>query len=158
MILLIIGIGGGTSSGKTTLTSLLKDYFKNKISVINCDNYYFSRENISFEERKKINFDLPEAIDIEKLIMDINLLKKGEVVQQPTFSFITLLKEREKNFMYPSPILVVEGILIFYFEKLRKLFDIKIYLDVESDVKLARRIIRGTTICNMPIDYVIKNI
>lgn len=154
--LIIIGIGGGTASGKTTIASLLKEYFKNDISIISCDNYYLSRSEISFNERKKINFDIPASIDVDKIVKDIKSLKMGKTIAQPIFSFATLLEEKEKNKTYPSPILVVEGIFVFYFEVMRELFDIKVYLDVDSDVRFARRIIRDTTRYDKSMDYVIS--
>lgn len=152
----IIGISGGTASGKTTIAQNLKEQFGKKISIINCDNYYYSREELDFEQRKKINYDVPDSIDIGKILEDIEKLKEGDVIEQPIFSFKTLLREENVLVTNPAPILVIDGIFSLYFKELRELCNIKVYIDVDSEVRFARRLIRDTTIHNRPLDFIIN--
>ncbi len=154
--MIIIGIGGGSSSGKTTIVKLLKQHFSNKIAVIDLDNYYFSREDLKFEQRKNINYDIPDSIEFYRVVENIKELKKGKTIKQPVFSFKTFLRENELTATEPMPILIVDGIFSLYFEELRKLYDIKVYVDVDSEIRFARRIIRDTTIHGRPIEFVIE--
>lgn len=153
--MIIIGISGGTASGKTTIVEMLKKQLGNKMSVINCDNYYYSREDLDFEQRKKINYDLPDSIDIQKVLKDIKNLKDGNAIDQPIFSFKTLLREKDTIKTSSAPILVIDGIFLLYFKELRNLCDITIFVDVESEVRFARRIVRDTTIHDRTIDFII---
>lgn len=153
--MIIIGISGGSSSGKTAIVKLLKQHFSNKIAVIELDNYYFSREELNFEQRKNINFDIPDSVEFYRVVENIKELKKGKTIKQPIFSFKTFLRENGLIVTEPMPILIVDGIFSLYFEELRKLYDIKVYVDVSSEIRFARRIIRDTTIHGRPIEFVI---
>lgn len=152
----IIGICGGTASGKTTVVNKLKEHFGNKMSVIACDNNYYSREDLDFEQRKKINYDLPNSIEIQKIIEDIKKLKADNIIEQPIFSFKTLLREANVKVTNPAPILAVDGIFSLYFKELRDICDIKVYIDVDSETRFARRIIRDTTVHNRSLDFIIN--
>lgn len=133
----------------------MKQHFSNKIAVIELDNYYFSREELNFEQRKNINFDIPDSVEFYRVVENIKELKRGKTIKQPIFSFKTFLGENGLIVTEPMPILIVDGIFSLYFEELRKLYDIKVYVDVSSEIRFARRIIRDTTIHGRPIEFVI---
>ena len=153
---MIIGICGGTCSGKTTLSYRLKQLLGSKISVISIDNYYKSYPDLTFEERKRINYDEPDSINITKLIEDIDALNKGQVITQPSFSFKTFLNEDSNNVTYPADIIIVEGLFAFSLSELVRLYDFKIYIDIDADIRLSRRILRDLKVHNRPLDYILK--
>ena len=142
-IMLIIGITGGTGSGKTTIVKqILNDLSEKEISVISQDSYYKDTSDLSFEERTKINFDHPQSIDFELLIKQLKELKEGNTIQQPIYSFVAHNRINETIDTKPKKVIIVEGILIFNNPELRGLFDIKIYVHADSDERLIRRIKR----------------
>ena len=139
--MLILGIAGGSGSGKSTLVNKIIENFKN-IAVISQDSYYYDSGHLSLEERKKINYDHPDSIEFDLLIENIKKLKNGEEIYQPIYSFVTSLRFEETKIIKPQDIIIVEGILCLYPEELRKLMDIKIFVDCESDIRLSRIIMR----------------
>lgn len=144
--MLIIGITGGTGSGKTTVVKqILNEISENEISVISQDSYYKDTSELSFEERTKINFDHPQSIDFELLIEQLKELKKGNIIQQPVYSFVEHNRVNETIATSPKKVIIVEGILIFNNPSLRDLFDIKIYVHADSDERLIRRVKRDIT-------------
>ena len=140
---MILGLCGGSGAGKTTLIGQLEEKFPGAIAVIDMDNYYISHDELPFEERRRINYDVPESLDWEKLIWDIQELKAGKTILQPQFTFQTY--ERTKEFLQtkPAPILIVDGIFSLHKEELQNLYDLKIFVDVPADVRLARRMLRN---------------
>ncbi|ACL70047.1 uridine kinase [Halothermothrix orenii] len=138
---LIIGIAGGTASGKTTLTEILKNSFKDKVTVLRHDYYYYDKSYFNVPEGQ-INFDHPESFETGLLIEHLNKLKNGEVIYRPVYSYKTNERLEEKKPVKPSPIIIVEGILIFHYQELRELFDLKIFVDTDADIRLIRRIDR----------------
>lgn len=140
---MLIGLCGGSGSGKSTLIELLKAKFPGQISVIDMDNYYISRDELPFEKRRLINYDIPESLDWEELLAHINLLKDGKAVLQPRFSFQTYERQKETDLTQPAEILIVDGIFSLYKEELRKLYDLSVFVDVPSDIRLARRMLRN---------------
>lgn len=141
--MLIIGIAGGTGSGKTTVVNqILHELPADEVCVISQDSYYNENSNLSYEERTKINFDHPKAIDFDLLVKHLNELKIGMVIEQPVYSFVTHNRTKDTLKTHPRKVVIVEGILIFNNKELRDLFDIKIFVHADADERLIRRIRR----------------
>lgn len=134
---LIIGIAGGTGSGKTTLVENLKEQFGADISVLPHDNYYAAHHDMSLEERQTLNYDHPAAFDTDRMIQDLEDLKAGKTVQCPVYD-----RTEATLTLAPNKVILVEGILIFENKALRDLMDIKIFVDTDADVRILRRILR----------------
>lgn len=141
--MLIIGIAGGTGSGKSTVVRKISEKFKgSEIVVIPQDSYYKDNSHLPLEERLKLNFDHPESIDFELLIEHLQQLRAGKSVEQPTYSYITCTRGEETVKVEPAQIIIIEGILIFTNSELRKLLDILVYVDADPDDRLVRVISR----------------
>ena len=141
--MLIIGIAGGTGSGKTTVVNqILNELPTEEVTVISQDSYYSKNDNLSYKERCGINFDHPRAIDFDFLIEHLKELKKGNVIEQPIYSFVTHNRSTDTLKTHPRKVIIVEGILIFTNKKLRDLMDIKVYVHADSDERLIRRLRR----------------
>ena len=138
---IVIGIAGGTGSGKSTLVNKIKEEFNEKITMISHD-FYYKRHEISFEERKKLNYDHPNAFDTDLMIQHIKDLKEGKEIERPVYDFTIHNRVDDTVKVKPSKVLIVEGILIFENEELRDLCDIKVYVDTDADVRILRRILR----------------
>jgi len=141
--MLIIGIAGGTGSGKTTVVNqILNELPADEVCVISQDSYYNATESLSYQERTKINFDHPNAIDFKLLVEHISGLKNGEIINQPVYSFVTHNRIKDTLITHPRKVVIVEGILIFNNKELRDLFDIKIFVHADADERLIRRVRR----------------
>ncbi len=141
--MLIIGIAGGTGSGKTTVVNeIIGRLKKGDVAVISQDAYYRDNSHLPLEQRQQINFDHPDSIEFELLIESIKKLKMGKSVRQPIYSYLTCTRFSETVLVEPHKVIIVEGILCLQPEKLRKLMDIKIFVDCEADVRLSRVILR----------------
>ncbi len=141
--MLIIGIAGGTGSGKTTVVhQIMNELPSTEVGVISQDSYYKETNNLTYEERTKINFDHPRAIDFDLLILHLKDLKAGKVIDQPIYSFITHNRTDDTISTHPRKVMIVEGILIFTNPEIRDLFDIKVYVHADSDERLIRRLKR----------------
>ncbi|MDX1544117.1 MAG: uridine kinase [Christiangramia sp.] len=141
--MLIIGIAGGTGSGKTTVVNQIIEELKHEeVDVISQDAYYQDTSHLSFEERKKINFDHPKSIDFELMAEHLKQLKNGESIQQPVYSFKEHNRTAETVEIQPRKVIIVEGILILTHPEIRDLFNIKIYVHADSDERLIRRLKR----------------
>lgn len=139
----LIGVAGGTGSGKTTLTQkIVSALHREQVSVLQHDWYYRDRSTIPEDERMKINYDHPNALETSLMIRDLKALKKGKAVRPPRYNFVTHTRMEGGELVRPTPVAIVEGILIFAVERLRKLFDLKIFVDTESDLRLLRRLQR----------------
>jgi len=141
--MLVIGIGGGTGSGKTTVVNqIINELPKEEVGVISQDSYYKDTSHLSYEERVKINFDHPRSIDFELLISQLKELKKGNPVKQPVYSFVTHNRTSDTILTHPRKVMIVEGILILTHQDIRDMFDIKIFVHADSDERLIRRLKR----------------
>ena len=153
---LIIGIAGGAGSGKSTISEKLKSINgENKVQIIDQNSFIKDFSSMSFDERKKLNLEHPDSFDFDYLIRILKDLALGNTVSIPAFDFVSL--ERTDNFQNftPKDIIIVEGSLILYEKKLRDLFDIKVFIDTDSDIRLIRRIIRDTKEKSMPLEKII---
>jgi uridine kinase len=140
---LVIGIAGGTGSGKTTIADyILKTVGPEKIGFLPHDAYYRELKGLSVEERAKVNFDHPSSLETELMIEHILQLREGKPIELPTYDFKTHARTGETTLVTPQPILMVEGILIFAEPELRKHFDLKIYVDTDADIRFIRRLKR----------------
>ncbi len=137
----LIGVAGGTASGKTTLARILKESFADKVIILKHDYYYHDKSHFDVPE-EKINFDHPESFETELLIQHLLKLKSGKSIARPVYSYRTNERLMQVKRVEPAPIIIVEGILIFHYFKLRDLFDLKIYVDTDADIRLLRRISR----------------
>lgn len=140
----VIGIAGGSASGKTTIINKLKNKFKDEIVMISHDFYYWSNDDKTMEERVKLNYDHPKSFETSKLIDDVKKLKNKEAVDIPIYDFTMHTRKKETLRIYPKSVIIVEGILILEDPKLRDLMDIKVYVDTDADERLIRRILRDT--------------
>jgi len=140
--ILVIGIAGGTGSGKTTLMKNIVNRFGGEVSVLSHDNYYKRRDDLSFEERCKINYDEPAALDTSLLVYHLEQLRCGRSIECPVYDFAQHNRSNETLRVEPNRVIIVEGIMIFENESLRNLMDVRIYVDTDADVRLCRRIKR----------------
>ncbi len=138
----IIGVAGGTGSGKSTFTNRLKAEFGDAITVLYHDNYYKDQSDIPFEERKKVNYDSPESLETDLMIAHIKALKSGETIECPVYDYTQHNRSKEVVVVKPSPVLIVEGILALADPRLRDLIDIKVYVEADADERILRRVVR----------------
>ena len=140
--IIVIGIAGGSGSGKTTLMKNLIARFLGDVTVLSHDNYYRPYEELSIEERKKVNYDHPDAFDTEMMFEHLKMLKAGQAVDCPIYDYTTYSRSKETTRVEPRKVILVEGILIFENKALCSQMDIKIFVDTDADVRLIRRIKR----------------
>lgn len=155
--MLVIGIAGGTGSGKSTVVQKLRELLHEEIVVIPQDAYYKDCSHLSPEEKAVQNFDHPDSIDFDLLIEHLNELKAGRAVEQPVYSYITCSRSKTETVkVKPAHIIVVEGLLIFTCERLRNMFDIKIFVDADSDDRLSRVIARDIVERGKSVEQVLR--
>ena len=144
--MLIIGIAGGTGSGKTTVVEqIVEELPKDEVCVISQDSYYHDTSHLSYAERVKINFDHPKAIDFDLLVKHLKELRKGKTIDQPIYSFVEHNRTKETLKTYPKKVVIVEGILILTHPEIREMFDIKLFVHADSDERVIRRLKRDIT-------------
>lgn len=139
----VIGVAGGTGSGKSTLVKRLQEAFKNDDVATLCHDYYYKgHPELSYEERTKLNYDHPQAFDTDMMVEHIRALKNNVPIERPVYSFVEHNRTDETVPVKPSKVIIIDGILIFENKELRDLMDIKVYVDTDADIRLARRILR----------------
>ncbi len=140
--ILIVGIAGGSASGKTTVVNKIKEFFGDGITVIGHDNYYKAHDDMTYEERTQLNYDHPNAFDTERMIADVKRLKAGETVEIPVYDYGVHNRSDKTQTIIPQRVVVLEGILLLYDTQLRDLMDVKVFVDAPADERLVRRIRR----------------
>ena len=143
MNITVMGVAGGTGSGKSTLVKRLQEAFKDDDVATICHDYYYkAHPELTYEERTKLNYDHPKAFDTDMMVEHIKALKNNVPIERPVYSFVEHNRTEEKVTVKPSKVIIVDGILIFENKELRDLMDIKVYVDTDADIRLARRILR----------------
>ena len=140
--ILVIGIAGGTGSGKTTLMNRLIEKFSDDITVLSHDNYYKRHDELTYEQRCELNYDEPAALETDLMARHLDRLRQGEAIECPVYDFTVHNRSNDTITIVPKKVIIVEGILIFENQPLRDLMDIKIFVDTDADVRLCRRIKR----------------
>ena len=151
---IMIGIAGGTGSGKSTFTNRIKERFGDDVTIIYHDNYYRRRDDMTYEERTKVNYDHPSALETELLIEHLKMLKEGKSIECPIYDFTQHNRSDDFYTIHPSRIFLIEGILIFSDERLRDLFDIKIFVEADADERILRRVVRDVQERGRDIDNI----
>ena len=155
--MLIIGIAGGSGSGKTTVVKALTDQLKERVVVIPQDSYYKDSSHLPMEERQKVNFDHPDSIDFDLLVRHLKELKAGRSIEQPVYSYITRSRSKTETItVHPAEVIIVEGILIFCCAELRNQMDIKIFVDADDDDRLMRVMARDIIERGKTVETVIQ--
>ena len=140
--ILVIGIAGGTGSGKTTLMNNLIEAFRNDVTILSHDNYYKRHDDLTYEERCKLNYDEPAALETDLMAYHLDQLRHGKPIDCPVYDFTQHNRSNETIRIEPKKVIIVEGILIFENKPLRDLMDIRVFVDTDADVRLCRRILR----------------
>lgn len=141
--MLVVGIAGGTGSGKTTVVKkIIENLPKDEVAVVYQDSYYKDMSHLPLEERLELNFDHPESIEFDLMVKHIKELKKGRAIGQPIYSYLTCSRSHETILMAPKEVIIVEGILVLVDKELRKLFDLMVFVDADADDRLSRVIHR----------------
>ena len=139
----VIGVAGGTGSGKSTLVKRLQEAFRNDDVATLCHDYYYkAHPELTYDERTKLNYDPPQAFDTDMMVEHIRTLKNNVPIEHPVYSFVDHNRTEETVLVKPSKVIIVDGILIFENKALRELMDIKVFVDTDADIRLARRIMR----------------
>lgn len=154
--IMIIGIAGGSGSGKTTIAQKIKDYFDDEVAILCHDYYYKANDEISIEERKKLNYDHPNSFETELLIKHLKMLKNGDKIDHPVYSFVEHTRLKETVEVKPKRVIIVEGILIFENKELCDLMDIKVFVDTDADVRIIRRLLRDVKERGRDLDSVVS--
>ena len=153
--IMVIGIAGGTGSGKTTITRRLIQSFGEEVSVVHHDNYYKAHHDMPYEERAKLNYDHPNAFDTDLMLRHIRQLKQGKSIQCPVYDYSIHDRTDKTVLIRPTRVIIVEGILIYESLELCREMDIKIYVDTDADVRILRRIVRDVRDRGRSLDGVI---
>ena len=140
--ILVIGIAGGTGSGKTTLMKNLIDHFQDHVTILSHDNYYKRHDDLTYAERCQLNYDEPNALETDLMSQHLDRLRHGEAIDCPVYDFTVHNRSEETIHIVPKQVIIVEGILIFENKQLRDLMDIRIFVDTDADIRLCRRIKR----------------
>lgn len=152
----VIGVAGGTGSGKSTLVRKLRETFnEDDVVTLSHDFYYKAYPNLTYEERTKLNYDHPRSFDTEMLVEHVKMLQGGMPIERPIYSFVEHNRQKEAVKVMPAKVVIVEGILIFENKELRDLMDIKVFVDTDADLRLARRLMRDVKKRGRSMDSVV---
>ena len=135
----VIGVAGGSGSGKSTFAARLQESFPDAVALVSCDNYYRAHHDIPLEERRLLNYDAPEALEFDLMVSHLKALKRGEAVDCPVYDFSLHNRSEEVCRIEPKPVIIVDGILILSDPALRETFDLKIYVETDADERILRR-------------------
>lgn len=153
---MIIGIAGGTGSGKSTFTNRLRDQFKDDVAVIYHDNYYRRQDEVPFEERKKVNYDHPDSLETDLMLHHLQMLKDGQAVECPVYDYSQHNRSYKTIRIEPKKIILAEGILLLADPRIRELLDIKIYVEADADERILRRIVRDVKERGRDLDNIVE--
>lgn len=155
---IIIGIAGGSASGKTSIARILKEHFidTKSVYIVKMDDYYKDQSHLSLEERYEMNYDHPFAFDMDLLIEDIKSLKNGESIDKPVYDFIQHTRSDYREHVDPTDVLVLEGLMTLENEELRDLLDIRVFVDAPADVRFIRRLLRDVNKRGRSMDHVVE--
>ncbi|MDO4261065.1 MAG: uridine kinase [Eubacteriales bacterium] len=155
MSVMIIGIAGGTGSGKSTFTNRLKEAFRDDVAVIYHDNYYRRQDEVPFEKRKKVNYDHPASLETDLMIRHLEMLKSGQAVDCPVYDYSLHNRSDQTLHIDPKRIILAEGILLLADPRLRDMIDIKIYVEADADERILRRIVRDVKERGRDLDNIV---
>ncbi len=154
---IVIGIAGGTASGKTTLAKkLISESAEFGTAILRLDDYYRDRPELSYAEKEKLNYDHPDSFDVDLLVSHLIALKKGKTIEHPVYDFVNHARSTKTVVVHPAPVIILEGIMIFAIEKIRKQCDFRIFVDTPADIRLLRRIQRDIEERGRALDSVIE--
>ena len=151
-----IGIAGGTGSGKTTITEKIVRRFGGNVTVVYYDNYYKAHDDLTYEQRAKLNYDHPDAFDTDLILRDLAALRRGEAAQCPVYDYTVHNRAKETKELNPAPVIIVEGILILHDKRMCDMMDIKIFVDADADERILRRIVRDVRDRGRSLESVIE--
>ena len=153
---LIIGIAGGSGSGKSTVARNVADHLvTSSVAFIDMDAYYKNYENLTYDERRRVNWDHPDAFDYDLLCSHLDALSKRRPIDKPEYDFVTHLRRADTTPVDPADVIVIDGILLFVDERVRDLCDVKVFVDADADIRLIRRIERDTAVRGRPLNEII---
>lgn len=152
----IIGIAGGSGSGKSTFAQRIKEAFPDQVSLISCDNYYLPHDELTLEERANLNYDAPYSLEFDLMVRHLEALKSGQAVQCPVYDFTRHTRSNAVTEIAPRPIILIDGILIFHDPALRACMDLKIYVETDADERILRRARRDMRERGRDLDSVIQ--
>lgn len=153
---LVVGIAGGTASGKTTVTRKLHEALgESRVAFIDQDAYYRDLGDMSLEERREVNFDHPDAFDTELLVTQLKALRGGQTIKKPKYDFVTSTRTSLTTSVEPRDVILIEGILVLHLDAIRDLLDMKIFVDAEDDVRIIRRLMRDIKERGRDFDHVV---
>ena len=153
---ILIGIAGGTGSGKSTFTNRLKEAFKDDVAVIYHDNYYKRQDDVPFEDRKKVNYDHPDSLETDLMLQHLELLKSGHAIDCPVYDYSQHNRSDKILHIEPKKIILAEGILLLSDPRIRNMIDIKIYVEADADERILRRIVRDVKERGRDLDNIVE--
>lgn len=152
---LVLGIAGGTASGKTTVARKIHEAFASRVAFIDQDSYYRPLDHLSLEERREVNFDHPDAFDSELLVAHVKALKAGESVEKPVYDFVSSTRQANTLSVNSADLILIEGILVLHMDALRTEMDVRIFVETEDDVRIIRRLTRDIKERGRDFDHVV---